>query len=380
MIVQLPTYRIQSRRDLVRALLPFATPDTRQGVLRFGTDYALFLLGTAVALCSTNVLLRVAGALLAGFKMSTLYAVAHDAAHNTLTASRRLNKAIGIVAYLTGFYNYRLRLYDHLLRHHPLVNGPQPDAYRPLSLAEYRALTPWRRAWERLIRSPNPFALMAYGAASRLLKSEVFPKKSMPAAVRREAWLYAGLMGVYLGAFVMILGVASQGSLALFAQDLFFALLLPFMAFQTCMAAVVYFQHTHPAIPWFAPGDERHQGFGAEQLSVHLDMPRTISSWLHHAYCHAAHHVCPSIPCYRLYDAQLRLDGLLGRQAAVLPFRAGALLDVFRRCKLYDYESHRWIDFDGTLTSPRLVAERKRPARSANQSDFQPLARANGRR
>jgi acyl-lipid omega-6 desaturase (Delta-12 desaturase) len=379
MTMQLPTYRIQSRRDLVRALLPFATPDTRQGVLRFCIDYGLFLLGTAVALLSAHIALRVAGALLAGFKMSTLYAVAHDAAHNTLTASRRLNKAIGIAAYLTGFYNYRLRLYDHLLRHHPLVNGPQPDAYRPLSLAEYRALKPWRRAWERFIRSPNPLALMAYGASSRLLKSEVFPKKTMPAAVRREAWLYAALMGAYLCAFVAIIGVASQGSPALFAQNLFFALALPFMAFQACMAAVVYFQHTHPAVPWFAPGDERHQGFGAEQLSVHLALPRAISSWLHHAYCHAAHHVCPSIPCYRLYDAQLRLDGLLGRHAAVVPFSAGALLDVFRRCKLYDYEAHRWIDFDGTPTSPRLVAQRKRPARSANQSDFQQLARANGR-
>jgi acyl-lipid omega-6 desaturase (Delta-12 desaturase) len=378
--MSLPAYRIHSRRDLVRALLPFALPDTRQGVSRFCIDYALFLLGTSVALWSPNMLLRVAGALLAGFKMSTLYAVAHDAAHNTLTASRNLNKAIGIVAYLTGFYNYRLRLHDHLLRHHPLVNGPQPDAYRPMSLAEYRACKPWRRAWERFIRSPNPFALMAYGALSRLLKSEVFPKKTMPAAVRKEAWLYAGLMGLYLCAFVGVIGLASGGRLQTFAQDLFFAMVLPFLAFQACMAVVVYFQHTHPAVPWFAPGDERHQGFGAEQLSVHIDMPRALSSLLHHAYCHAAHHVCPSIPCYRLYDAQQRLAGLLGRDSAVVPFRAGALLDVFRRCKLYDYEAHRWIHFDGTPTSPRLVAERKRPARSANQSDFQQLARANGRR
>jgi acyl-lipid omega-6 desaturase (Delta-12 desaturase) len=378
--MSLPAYRIHSRRDLVRALLPFAVPETRKGVLRFCIDYALFLLGTGLALWSPHVLLRVAGAMLAGFKMSTLYAVAHDAAHNTLTASRNLNKAIGIVAYLTGFYNYRLRLHDHLLRHHPLVNGPQPDAYRPMSLAEYRACKPWRRAWERFIRSPNPFALMAYGALSRLLKSEVFPKKTMPAAVRKEAWLYAGLMGVYLCAFVGVIGLASGGRLQTFAQDLFFAMVLPFLAFQACMAVVVYFQHTHPAVPWFAPGDDRHQGFGAEQLSVHIDMPRALSSLLHHAYCHAAHHVCPSIPCYRLYDAQQRLAGLLGRDSAVVPFRAGALLDVFRRCKLYDYEAHRWIDFDGNPTSPRLVAERKRPARSANQSDFQQLARANGRR
>jgi acyl-lipid omega-6 desaturase (Delta-12 desaturase) len=375
----LPTYRIHSRRDLVRALLPFAVPDTRQGVLRFAIDYGLFLLGTALALFSPHVLVRVAGALLAGFKMSTLYAVAHDAAHNTLTASRSLNKAIGIVAYLTGFYNYRLRLHDHLLRHHPLVNGPQPDAYRPMSLAEYRACKPWRRAWERFIRSPNPLALMAYGALSRLLKSEVFPKKAMPPAVRKEAWLYAALMGAYLCAFVGVIALASGGWLQPFALDLFFALVLPFLAFQACMAVVVYFQHTHPAVPWFAPGDERHQGFGAEQLSVHIDMPRAVSSLLHHAYCHAAHHVCPSIPCYQLYDAQQRLNGLLGREAKVVRFGAGALLDVFRRCKLYDYEAHRWIGFDGKPTSPRLVPERKRAARSANQSDFQQLARANGR-
>ena len=267
-------------------------------------------------------------------------------------------------------------LYDHLLRHHPLVNGPQPDAYRPMSLAQYRACKPWRRAWERFIRSPNPLALMAYGALSRLLKSEVFPKKTMPAAVRREAWLYAGLMGVYLCAFVALIGAASAGRFDLFVQNLFFALVLPFLAFQAWMAVVVYFQHTHPAVPWFAPGDERHRGFGAEQLSVHIDMPRAVSALLHHAYCHAAHHVCPSIPCYRLYDAQQRLDGLLQRKAVVVPFRAGALLDVFRRCKLYDYEEHRWIDFEGTPTSARLVPTHKRPARSSNQSDFQQLARA----
>lgn len=371
-----PSYRIQSRRHLVKALLPFAAPDTRQGVLRFAADYGLFLLGTGLALFSPNVVLRMAGALLAGFKMSTLYAIAHDAAHNTLTASLSLNKVIGIVSYLTGFYNYRLRLYDHLLRHHPLVNGPQPDAYRPMSLAQYQACKPWRRAWERFIRSPNPLALMAYGAAARLLKSEVFPKKTMPLAVRREAWLYAGLMGVYLCAFIGVIGTASSGSLTLFAQNLFFALVLPFLAFQACMAAVVYFQHTHPAVPWFAQGDERHRGFGAEELSVHMAMPRWVSSLLHHAYCHAAHHVCPSIPCYRLYDAQQHLDKLLGRKAAVVAFRASALLDVFRRCKLYDYEEHRWIDFDGWPTSDCLVPVRKNVVRSTNQSDFQQLAEA----
>lgn len=31
------------------------------------------------------------------------------------------------------------------------------------------------------------------------------------------------------------------------------------------------------------------------------------------------------------------------------------LLDTMRRCKLYDYESHRWLGFDGQPTSAPLV-------------------------
>jgi omega-6 fatty acid desaturase (delta-12 desaturase) len=363
--------RIQSRPDLVRALVPFARPDTRLGVLRFASDYALFLAGTALALLADAIWLRVLGALVAGLKMSSLYAIAHDAAHNTLCANRRVNKLLGVIAYLTGFYNYRLRLYDHLLRHHPMVNGPQPDAYRPLSLEQYRALPKWRQAWERFMRSANPLAWMAYATTMRLMKSETFPKKTMPADVRREAWGYAALMFGYVGTAIGLLAWWSWGHPALFAERFVFAAVLPFLFFQMNQAIVVYYQHTDPRIPWFAEGDLRHLQYGAEQLSVHIAMPRWASSLVHHMFCHAAHHVCPSVPCYRLYDAQAKLNELLGDSAVVLPFTPSALLDVFRRCKLYDYAEHRWLDFDGNPTTDRLVAF----SGSANGSQFGELER-----
>jgi acyl-lipid omega-6 desaturase (Delta-12 desaturase) len=347
--------RIRSRGDLVKALLPFARPDTMKGLARFSGDYTLFLIGTAFALLSTNVAVRILGAVLAGMKMSSLYAIAHDAAHNTLTANKRLNKVLGSIAYLAGFYNYRLRLYDHLMKHHPLVNGPQPDAYRPLSLAQYSAMSPRRQAWERFVRSPNPLAWCAYAMVARLMKSETFPKKTMPADVRREAWAYAGLMFAYVGGALAGLAWFSGFDAALFAKNVFFVGVLPFLAFQANQAVVVYFQHTDSRIPWFAEGDPRHLDHGAEQLSVHIAMPRAVSSLVHHMFCHAAHHVCPSIPCYRLYKAQHKLDELMEGRSVVVPFRLGALLDVYRRCKLYDYEEHRWLDFHGNPTSERLV-------------------------
>lgn len=347
--------RIHSRADLVQALLPFAKADTLQGVLRFACDYYLFLLGTAIALLATHPLLRVLGGILAGMKMSSLYAVAHDCAHNVLVPSKRLNKLLGSIAYLTGFYNYRLRLYDHLMKHHPMVNGPQPDAYRPLSLAQYRALPAWRRAWERFVRSANPLGWCAYAMAARLMKSETFPKKNMPASVRRGAWAYAALMFAYVGMLLWIVAAFSDYEAAAFAVNAFFMLGVPFLAFQANQAIVVYLQHTDPRIPWFAEGDARHLEHGAEQLSVHVAMPRWLSSIFHHMFCHAAHHVCPSVPCYRLYDAQRKLDAMLQGESVVIALRPGALLDVFARCKLYDYDNHRWMDFEGNATSPQLV-------------------------
>jgi len=31
------------------------------------------------------------------------------------------------------------------------------------------------------------------------------------------------------------------------------------------------------------------------------------------------------------------------------------LLECTRRCKLYDYAAHRWLDFDGEFTSERVL-------------------------
>src|SRR5205085_1073641 len=135
-----------------------------------------------------------------------------------------------------------------------------------------------------------------------------FPKKTMPTDVRRGAWGYAALMFAYVGSALAGIAWYSGFEAAPMAVNLFFVALLPFLAFQANQAIVVYFQHTDPRIPWFADGDLRHVEHGAEQLSVHIDMPRAVSSLLHHMFCHAANHVCASVPCYRLYDAQARLN------------------------------------------------------------------------
>ena len=190
--------------------------------------------------------------------MGGLYTLAHDAAHNTLTASRRLNRVLGVVGHLVSLHNYRICLYDHLvIGHHPKLNGPQPDVYRPMSWPEYQSAPVWRKAWERFVRAPHVLAFAPYGIFSRWLRAEVFPNPAMSAAHRAQAWGFAALLVAYLGCIAGWLAHRNAGAPLSFVLDMLLVLGLPFFMFQTTQAAVLFFQHTHPQIPCSGPETRR---------------------------------------------------------------------------------------------------------------------------
>jgi omega-6 fatty acid desaturase (delta-12 desaturase) len=176
------------------------------------------------------------------------------------------------------------------------------------------------------------------------------PTAEFPPHVRRQAWPHVLLTAAYAGAMLTLLAWHSRGDVAAFAADLFFVLMLPFFVFLTVIAAVLYFQHTHPNIPWFADGDPERPTYGQEQLTVRVLVPRWLGNTGHNGFEHPAHHVCPSIPCYRLHEAQQRLSQLIGPASVEVPFSWAAMKNIFRRCKLYDYANRRWLDFDGRPT------------------------------
>ena len=339
-----------SRRQLVQALLPFAAPNTRKGITLFIADYAALVALLAVALLARSLPLRVAASFLAGFKMSGLYTLAHDAAHNSLTANRTLNKVLGILAYTPILFNYRLWLHDHNATHHPQTNGPQGDAFRPMALDAYRAAPAWRRAWERFGRWAHPLSFAPYYVFGRWAQAKVVPTREYPAQVRKEAWPHTVLIGAYLAGLVAWLWQRNAGALPGFGGDLFFVLVMPYAVFQTALAAVLYYQHTHPSIPWFGEADGANHAYGQEELTVHIKVPRVLGALAHDPFSHAAHHVCPTIPCYRLHEAQAHLGALLGARSVEVPLSWRAMREIARRCKLYDYPNRRWVDFDGQPT------------------------------
>ena len=345
-----------ARQDLLAALAPFAAPDTPTGVRLFAIDLAVYAVGMSVALFADAFLARLLGAVVVGLKMGSIYTLAHDAVHNSLTSSRRINRLLGSLGYLLSFHNYRIRQYDHLvLGHHPSLNGPQPDVYRPLSWQAYRSAPVWRQAWERFARSPNPLVFAPYGICTRWLLAEVWPPRAMATPARRQAWGYFVLLTGYLGFIVAWLVHRNVGNVPGLVADLGLVLGLPFFIFQTLQAAILYFQHTHPEVPWFSAQDPGFSRFGPESLTVHVLVPPWLNTLTHDICEHPAHHVMPAIPCYRLRSAQAKLDALTGGKGLKLRLSPRAMAAIMRSCKVYDYERHTWLDFGGRPTTGQLV-------------------------
>lgn len=341
------------RKELAKALMPLARPDTRTGLLYFLSDFGLFALGMALALAPVSWPVQLLGSLLAGLKLSALYTLGHDVGHNTLTASARLNKVLGLLLHTPLLFNSRLWHIDHNGDHHRATNGPQADAYRPMSWAEYQAAPAWRRGWERFVRSLNPLSLAPYYMyVTRVQLAKTLPLRSLhDARVRRQAWPYVAAIAGYLAGLLGWMYWRHEGQMAAFGLDVALGLVLPLMLAQSLIGFALYVQHTHPDIPWFAPGDPAQLRYGQEEISVSVRMPRWLGRMTHDSLVHTPHHVLPALPCYRLHEAQLVLDEHAAGRLVNLPASWAALKDVVARCKLYDYERRQWVDFQGRPTS-----------------------------
>lgn len=355
-----------THRQLVAEMATFATIDSRKGTLLFVAEFALFWTALAAVLFAPGWWLKVLASVIVGIKMANLITLAHDAAHNTLTRSRRLNWIIGTLSFATGLFNYRLWVYDHHALHHPHTNGEHVDSYQPLTKDAYDTL-PAAAQWRyRFFRSGNPLAYGIYYITQRWWCVKLMPRAFLPAAHRKSAWQHFAFVAAYFTLLMTALILAPLYAPIDSLSAILLGFVLPFFIFQTLMGMSLYVNHTHPSIPWFATEAERRAIAQPEYMTLHLRFPKWFAALLHNFFEHPAHHVYPAIPCYRLWDAQVRLNEMLGERAIVEDFSPRTLAGIARTCRLYDFEHHRWLDYDGTPTSPvcPLVLAHPKPVTS----------------
>ena len=338
--------RHRQAKHLRHALEPYARRSTGLASLLFLASLAVYVAGVAGAVALDATLARLAAGVLAGSAIASLFVIGHDAAHGAFTDGRRLNALIGRVAFLPALHNYSLWQVHHNRLHHRLTNLKGFNSWSPLTKAEYDALPGWRRAVERLYRSPLGFA--PYYMIERWWKHKFLPGRHE----RRPAiWLDAALLTVFLAAFVTLLAALGHGLGTGAAASVLWGFAVPFLVWNAYMGATTYIQHTHQRVAWFEALSEWRRLDGQQESSVHLVVPRWYGLISHHIMEHPAHHVHPKVPLYRIAAAQRRLNELLGERAVIQRFSPRYLLTTMARCKLYDFRRHCWLDFAGRPTS-----------------------------
>jgi len=317
--------------------------------LALAFDLALFGAGSALALLAPGLAFKLLGTLVVTAAIVRLFLIGHDACHGSFFANARLNSIFGRIAFLPSMTAYSLWEVGHNTAHHGFNNLKGRDqVWAPFSKAEFDALPRHRQSLERLYRSGLGWG--AYYLIEMWWKKLFFASRSEIGSNRREYKLDSLLVsaGAVLWIGVVALVARSTGQSFLLLATL--AVVVPFLLWNGIMGLVVYLHHTSPKIAWFQNRQEwqRHRAYLTSTARVTL--PLRIDRLMHGIMEHNAHHLNPRVPMFVLREAQ---QVLKERFPELCDYRLDrhTYMDGVRRCKLYDYANHAWLDFDGRVTA-----------------------------
>ena len=196
---------VLSRKTILQELDRYARPSNLHGILLALREYLLYWGAIFLVLFAPWMLLKLAASLFAGFRLSSSYTLAHDAAHRALVKDRRLNWLLALLLGVPSCQNYRMWVADHNGGHHPKTNGEPVDFYRPLSKEEFDRLSLPAQYLERFIRAPNVIGFGFNFMFRWLLPLRIHPTSATLVPNRAKGWAYFGLMLTYYATFVAFL-------------------------------------------------------------------------------------------------------------------------------------------------------------------------------
>jgi omega-6 fatty acid desaturase (delta-12 desaturase) len=329
---------------------------TTAALVRMTIQVAAYLACVALALAPLPYAINLLFGVLAGHVIAILFTIGHDACHQALTPSNRLNRWIGRVVFIPSLHAVSLWVLGHNKIHHGSTNLRGGDyVWEPMSPADYAAASPLRRWWYRCCRS-------RLGSLPYYLVEMWWKKNFIPiAAEARPDWrehLFDSLFVVVAGG-LHIWAVAAIGQAWAPDRPLWMSLtagwLVPFLVWNWFMGVVIYVHHTHPLVPWFARAEEWNYLAAQVLGTVHVRLPKPWF-WLDNNIMeHNAHHALPVIPLYNLQAAQRHMRAAFP-DIHELYMSPPAFCRIVDACKLFDYEARRWTDFEGRGTGPVLIA------------------------
>lgn len=328
----------QRTKSLVSGLLSFLVPLAA---------WLALLVGVVVAPWWAKVPLG----MLNGLAIGILFIVGHDACHGILLPRRWQNRLVGRICLLPPLHPYTAWKHNHNGLHHAFTNLKERDpGFPPLSPAEYRALPAWRQLVYRVNRKWYGLGLLYF--TEMWLRWEVLPSPDRaprnPKAYNRDRLLVALFAAAWAGVLVAS-GLLLDGSAWAVAGLVLTGFVLPYAVWNWLIGFIILQQHTHPRVAWYSKLDAPDPTYFKMQVNAtpHLIFPAPFRWVMQNVMEHTAHHADPAVPLYRLPEAQAVLDKAFRTEIVRVRWSVGEFLRTLRVCRLYDYEAHRWVDYDG---------------------------------
>ena len=337
------------RPALKKSIRAYRSTSNGKAMLLVGFDAVLFLAAAFCVVAAEGSLIKLVAGAVMGLQIARLFIIGHDACHQSFFSNRDWNRRVGWLVFLPSLTTYSLWEAGHNLGHHVFTNLHGRDyVWTPFSKDEFDALPRWRRTLERFYRSG--FGHWAYYLIELWWKKLFFPnEREMPGrrpVHRRDSAIVALFAASWLATLVCLALWTGQ-SIALLLGVGFVWPLLVWCAF---MGTTIYFHHTHPDLRWYRDPVAWEADRDGISTTVHVTFPGKLGWLLNNIMTHPAHHLDVRIPLYNIEAAQRTLSAA-GAGVLEQPFSWRYVLDTARRCKLYDYETQRWMDFEGRHTS-----------------------------
>ena len=282
-----------------------------------------------------------------------LFAIGHDCVHKAFAPDRLTNQIMARISFLPCAHSSSQWEVVHNKNHHGKTNFKGVDyVWAPMSTTEFRAAPAWRRQLERLYRSAWGSGI--YYLVEFWLRRLVVPAtREMRAQWRRHLADSLFVIGTLSLTIFLILMVGK----ALNPQRSYLMIFLigwagPYLLWNYLVGISVYLQHTHPDIHWYDKEKDWSFFKGVIEGTTHVEIPLKWAWLFFDGMAHTAHHALPSVPIYKIKDAQNELNRCYGDAVVRYQFTPGKYARILSACKLYDFERGCWTDFDGNPTGP----------------------------
>ncbi len=325
----------------VRQFIPKACYDRslRKNFFWYAFDFTVFLLGMALIFSSTHLGIKLLGSLLSGVGTAMLFVWAHDAAHGALFKNNKFAEILGSIAMLPSLNIYRLWAYGHNKVHHSFNSFTPIDwIWRPLTPTQYQALSWFQRFLYRVERS---VFTCAFHYLRRIWWAEMLWFNPGKTPIERRHYRYGKLLVLSYALTATTIAYFFAGGII----GILMVVVLPFIVFNYFIAMIIYLHHTHPDIPFFDLKKEWSHTVGALYCSTIIHCSKISKFILHNIMTHIPHHIDIRIPFYNLPRAYQALKKEYGHYFHEYHFKWRDVRNIFKQCKLYDFEKKVWMTF-----------------------------------